>query len=135
VQPTKKRVLCVSDHAATCEILAAALARRGYEVVTARSLVTALLVACGQVFSLYVLDAEIWGGAGARLCESIRECDPLAPILFVSSESGASALRKALEAGATRYILKPDLVGLVEAAHDLASEAANGPECTDLARQ
>jgi len=135
VQPAKKRVLCVSDLGATCEILAAALARRGYEVVTARSLVTALLVACGQDFSLYVLDAEVWGGAGARLCESIRECDPLAPILFFSSAAGAGAPRKALEAGATRYILKPDLVGLVEAAHDLASEAASSPECTGLARQ
>src|SRR5215207_6435148 len=123
VQPTKKCVLCVSDHGATCEILAAVLGRRGYEVVTARSLVTALLAAYGQVFSLYVLDAEVWGGAGARLCVSISACDPLAPILVFSSAAGAGAPRKALEAGATRYILKPDLVGLVEAAHDLASEA------------
>jgi DNA-binding response OmpR family regulator len=115
--------------------VAAALARRGYEVVTARSLVTALLVACGQVFSLYVLDAEIRGGAGMRLCESIRKCDPLAPILFFSSAARASAMRKALEAGATRYILKPDLGGLVEAAHDLASEAASGPKRTGLPRQ
>jgi hypothetical protein len=83
---------------------------------------TALLVACSQVFSLYVLDAEVWGGAGARLCESIRECDPRAP-------------RMTPEAGATRYILKPDLVGLVEAAHDIASVAASSPERTSLARQ
>ena len=135
MQPTKKRVLCVSDHEATCEIVAAALERRGYEVVTARSLVTALLVACSQVFSLYVLDAEVWGGAGARLCESIRECDPRAPILFFTSAAGASAPGTAPESGATRYILKPDLVGLVEAAHDLASEAASSPERTGPARQ
>jgi len=97
--------------------------------------VTALLVACSQVFSLYVLDAEVWGGAGARLCESIRECDPRAPILFFTSAAGASAPGTAPESGATRYILKPDLVGLVEAAHDLASEAASSPERTGPARQ
>ena len=127
MQPIKKRVLCVSDQGGTCEILAASLASRGYEVVTARSLVTALLIACGQVFSLYVLDAEFWGGAGARLCESIREFDPLAPILLFSPAPGTSTLREMQAAGATSYVLKPDLSGLIEAADDLVSEVASEP--------
>ena len=96
-------------------------------MVTARSLVTALLIACGQVFNLYVLDAEFWGGAGARLCESIREFDPLAPILLFSPAPGTSALREMQAAGATSYVLKPDLSGLIEAADDLVSEVASEP--------
>jgi CheY-like chemotaxis protein len=97
--------------------------------------VTALLVACGQVFSLYVLDAEFWGGAGARLCESIRECDPLAPIILFSFAAGSGALSRAPEACATRYVLKPDLGELIEAVHDVASGAAGEPERAGFASQ
>lgn len=134
MQPTKNRVLCVSDQADTCENLTAWLARRGYEVVTAQSLVTAILVACGQVFSLYVLDVEFWGGAGTRLYESIRECDPLAPIILFSSAAKPNALREALEADATRYVHEPDPDRLVEALQGIAFGAASESERAAFAR-
>lgn len=89
------------------------LSRRGYEVVTASSLVTTLLTARGQAFHLYVLDAEFWG-AGAEVCRSIREFDPLAPIILFSTAAEESARREAFEAGATDYVIKPDVDGLLE---------------------
>ena len=89
------------------------LSRRGYEVVTASTLVTTLLTALGQAFNLYVLDAEFWG-AGPELCRSIREFDPLAPIIFFSTAAEESARREAFEAGATDFVVKPDVDGLVE---------------------
>ena len=134
MQPTKHRVLCVSDQAETCDTLAAWLARGGYEVVTARSLVTAIMVACGQVFSLYVLDAEFRGGAGTRLCESIRECDPLAPIVLFSSAAGPGALRGAPEAGVTHYVHEPDPDRLVEALQGVTFGAAGESERAAFAR-
>ena len=60
---------------------------------------------------------------------------PLAPILVFSPAVGASELRKALEAGATRRILKPDPDGLSEAMRDFASEVASGAESAASARQ
>jgi hypothetical protein len=86
------------------------------------------MVACGQVFSLYVLDAEFWGGAGAQLCESIREFDPLAPIILYSPAAGSGVLPAAPEACATHHVLKSDLDGLIEAVHGVASVAAGEPE-------
>ena len=89
------------------------LSHRGYEVVTSSSLVTTLLTARGQPFNLYVLEAEFWG-AGPELCRSIREFDPLAPIIFFSTAVEESARREAFEAGATDYVVKPDVDGLIE---------------------
>ena len=103
-------------------MLTALLSRRGYEVVTARSPITALTISCGQVFSVYVLDAQFWGGAGVRLCRSIREFDPLAPVVIFSSKAGERARREAMEAGATCFVLKPDIRGLLEAVSRVASE-------------
>lgn len=131
----KKRALYATDRGETCEFLTALLAGQGFEVVTVDSLLTALLVARGQVFSLYVLDAEFWGGAGARLCESIREFDPLAPVIFFAPAAETSAPREALAAGATRYVLKPDLSGLIEAVRDVSSGAASEPARAGSASQ
>jgi DNA-binding response OmpR family regulator len=127
VEFEKRRVLYVADQENTCEIMAALLARHGYEVVAAHSLVTALLVSRGQPFNLYVLDAQFWGGAGARLCRSIREFDPLAPIIIFSSAAGTRACGEALEAGATCYVLKPNLDELLQAVNQVTSEAAREP--------
>ena len=113
VYPTRERILFVDEHKDTCEVMTVLLSRCGYEVVTASSLITTLLTAHGQAFNLYVLDAEFWG-AGAEVCRSIREFDPLAPIVFFSTAVEESARREAFEAGATDYVVKPDVDGLIE---------------------
>ncbi|HEX6624836.1 MAG TPA: response regulator [Pyrinomonadaceae bacterium] len=113
VNPTRERILFVDEHEDTCEAMTVLLSHRGYEVVTASTLITTLLTARGQPFNLYVLDAEFWGD-GAELCRSIREFDPLTPIIFFSTAPDESARREAFEAGATDYVIKPDVDGLIE---------------------
>ena len=111
----KKRILCVAEHEEMFEVLTAMLSPRGYEVVTAPSPVTALTISCGQVFSLYVLDAQFWGETGVRLCRSIREFDPLTPVIIFSSAAGERARVEALEAGATCFVPQPNVLSLIEA--------------------
>ena len=135
MKPVKKRALYAADREETCEILTALLALRGVEVVTAPSLLTALLTARGQVFNLYVLDAEFWGGAGVRLCRSIREFDPLTPILLLSSAARGGACREALEAGATHCVFKSDVTGLVEALSRVTSAAVRDDSPATSARR
>jgi DNA-binding response OmpR family regulator len=115
VQAVKKRVLFVSEDGGACERLTALLARRGHQVVTAPSLVTALLVSRGQAFNLYVIDAQFWGGEGTELCRTIRVFDPWSSVILFSSTSAESARLEAFAAGATSYILKPDVERLIEA--------------------
>ena len=90
--PTRERILFVDEHEHNCEAMTVLLSHRGYEVVTAFTLITTLLVARGRAFDLYVLDAEFWG-AGAEVCRSIREFDPLTPIIFFSTAADESARR------------------------------------------
>ena len=115
MQAPEKRVLFVSEDVGARELLTALLARRGHHVVTAPSRVTALLVSRGQAFNLYVIDAQFWGGEGTELCRTIRVFDPLSPVILFSSTSAESARLEAFAAGATSYILKPDIERLIEA--------------------
>jgi len=115
VHSTRERILFIDEHEDTREVVAALRSRRGCEVVAASSLITTLLISRGQTFHLYVLDAQFRGDTGAELCRSIREFDPLTPIIVFSSRAEESARREALEAGANDYVIKPDVDGLLKA--------------------
>ena len=119
----KKRVLCVSEDKGTRELWTVLLAHRGYQVVSAPSLVTAILVSCGQTFDLYVIDAQLRGGEGAELCRSIRVFDPLSPVVLLSSTDSEAERLRAFDAGATSYTLKPDIGELNEAVSLVACAA------------
>ena len=44
----------------------------------------------------------------AELCERIRGFDPLAPVLFISALAEESQRPRAIAAGATAYLIKPN---------------------------
>lgn len=111
----ENRVLYVGEDEGTSELLTILLARSGHDVTTAPTLVTAQLVSRAQTFNMYVIDAQFWGGEGAELCRTIRVFDPLSPVILHSSDAAASARQEALDAGATFYVLKPDIGKLIEA--------------------
>ena len=115
MQTLENRVLYVSEDEGTSELLTVLLATSGYYVLTAPTLVTAQLVSRAQTFNMYVIDAQFWGGEGTELCRIIRGVDPLSPVILHSSDAAESARREALDAGATFYILKPDIGKLIEA--------------------
>ena len=114
MQTLEKRVLYVSEDEGTSQLLTLLLASRGHHVLTAPTLVTAQLVSRAQTFNVYVVDAQFWGGAGTELCRIIRGFDPLSPVILHSSDAAASARQEALDAGATFYVLKPDIGKLIE---------------------
>jgi len=111
------------------------LSRRGFEVVKAQSLITALLISRGQMFDVYVIDGQFRGNVGTALCRSIRVFDPLSPVVIFSSTAGESARREALGAGATRYVLKPDIAGLIETVSQVTSGVPLGVVENDSGRR
>jgi DNA-binding response OmpR family regulator len=101
----KKRILCVEDDRDTCELLNILLAE--YTVVFAHSLQESLSLLENQSFDLYLLDNWLPDGSGIEICRKIREQWPEVPIIFTSAVGQKSEIKKAMNAGAGKYMLKP----------------------------
>jgi DNA-binding response OmpR family regulator len=102
---SKKRILCVEDDKDTCELLGVLFS--GYEVVFADSLKQAFSLLETQHFDLYVLDNWLPDGSGIEVCRRIHELKPRVPIIFTSAVSQKPEIKKALDAGAREYLVKP----------------------------
>ena len=102
---TAKRILCVEDHADTCELLRCLLS--DYQVITVSTLAEAWQVAQSEPVELYVLDSRLPDGTGLELCRQIRASDPHTRIVFCSADAREAAEQQALAAGAQAYLTKP----------------------------
>ncbi len=104
------RAIVVDDSRATRSILKRALAREGFEVVEAgngREAIDAL-EATGAV-DLALVDWNMPVMTGYEFLNEVRArraFDPMA-IMMVTTESEASQVKRALDAGANEYVMKP----------------------------
>ncbi|HEX8736034.1 MAG TPA: response regulator [Pyrinomonadaceae bacterium] len=101
----KKRILCVEDDKDTCELLSILFSE--YEVVFASSLREAFSLLESEHFDLYVLDNWLPDGSGIEVCRRIHELKPHIPIIFTSAVGQKSEIKKATDAGAREYLVKP----------------------------
>lgn len=102
---SKKRILCVEDDKDTCELLSILFS--DYDVVFAGSLREAFSLLESQHFDLYVLDNWLPDGSGIEVCRKIHALKPDVPIIFTSAVGQKSEIKKALDAGAKEYLVKP----------------------------
>jgi DNA-binding response OmpR family regulator len=100
-------VLCIDDDLDTCEILEVSLGMSGYKVAVAHSVEEGLCKARKEHFSLYSIDSHLPDGSGVELCKQIRKFDLSTPIIFNSANAFAEEIKKALDAGAQAYLIKP----------------------------
>jgi two-component system, OmpR family, response regulator len=106
--PTPKgRILCTEDDADTRDLLRIILEFEGFEVSCAGDAAQAMNLATEAKFDLYVLDSWLPEMAGEDLCKTLREFDPITPILFYSGAAFESDKARAMAAGAQSYIVKP----------------------------
>ena len=108
-----RRVLCVDDHADTCDLIAAILGQ--YEVVSALSKLEGLRIAKSQHFDLILLDYHLRDGSGPELSKQIRKFNPNIPILFVIG-TYTMTRSEVLEAGAQGVVKKTDMADLLPSA-------------------
>jgi DNA-binding response OmpR family regulator len=100
-----KRVLCVEDDRDTCDVLRFIMTE--YDFSTVHSVEDALEHVGVEKYDLWVLDNWLPDGSGVELCERIRNSGDGSPIIFTSAVGQRQDIDRALEAGATHYIVKP----------------------------
>ena len=74
-------------------------------------------------FDLYLLDTQLPDLDGFELCRRMRNLDPQTPILFFSGAAYESDKQKGFEAGASAYVTKPDIEGVIGCIKQFVSHA------------
>ena len=127
MEKPSKRILCVDDDKDTCEMLAAILRLQRYEVVQARTIASALLLASAENFDLIILDWKLPDGTGVELCQKLAGLLVEAPVLFYSGNNSDETWTEAMNAGASGFLVKPVPVPkLLQTISDLAGERSAG---------
>jgi two-component system, NtrC family, response regulator AtoC len=113
-KPIKGQILFVDEDTDTCDLMCTLLERAGYLTVTASSVTEGLQQAKTRTFDLILLDWFLEDGTGIDLCKGIRGIDAMTPIFFYTGVSFPQELKKALDAGAQGYFIKPvEIEGLL----------------------
>lgn len=115
----KHRILCVDDNEDTGFMLARLLEMQGYEARNVESVEQAIELSREEPFNLYVLDWWFADGNGSEICLEIREFAPHLPIIVYSGAARESDRQEALRAGASAFVVKPEIDELMEAIEDL----------------
>jgi len=124
VADSKCRVLCVDDHHDTSEMLELLLAKEDYAVETAATMEQACRLAAQKQFDLFVLDRRLPDATGLELCAKLQEISPGVPCIFYSGDAYELHRREAIAAGASAYVAKPDIDGLIDAVQKLLADSA-----------
>jgi len=123
VPDSKCCVLCVDDHRDTSEMLQMLLAEENYEVHTAATMDEACKMASKTQYDLYVLDKRLPDGTGVELCETLMTITPNVPCIFYTGDAYELQRQEAIAAGASAYVAKPDIDGLIDAVQKLLANS------------
>jgi DNA-binding response OmpR family regulator len=122
------RVLLVEDDARVAAALAAALRRRGHEVVHSPTAADAL---AAEPVDLVLLDLNLPDGDGIEVCRAIRRRDESVAIIAVTARAEERDRVIGLRTGADDYVVKPysmaELDARIEAVLRRAVRAAPRP--------
>ena len=119
----KPRIICVDDHEDTCFMLSTLFGQMGYDVLTTGDPEEALRLATEGSFDLFILDSHYRGVSRFDLCERLRGLDPHARVIFYSGAAQETERAKGLDAGASAYVVKPDIKALMAAVRKLIADA------------
>ena len=107
-------VLCVDDDEDSRVMLGALLSFFDVEVKAVGNARQALGLIESEYFDLYLLDVWLPDIDGFELCRRLRAFDPFKPILFFSGAAYETDKQRGIQAGATGYVVKPDIGRLLE---------------------
>jgi len=107
--PNAAKVLVIDDSATICLIMARALRKAGYQVITASNGKEGLTKALQERPHCVVLDVVLPGISGYGLCRQLRALDPKhnLSIIMVSTKNTRLDQSWGLRQGADRYLAKP----------------------------
>lgn len=106
----RKRILYVDDDEMACDMMQELLGsdNDGFDIMAVSSVDAALKWIRDGRFNLYLLDYCLPVRTGAELCSMIRRFDQHTPVLIYSALSRQIDRRRAMEAGADHFLVKPD---------------------------
>lgn len=100
-------LLLVDDDATFREVLARALARRGFNVTAASGVEQALPLAQANPPEFAVIDLKMQGASGLVLVEALHTLDPATRIVMLTGYASIATAVEAIKLGATQYLPKP----------------------------
>lgn len=131
MRPTKKRILCVDNHASR-NLAVFLLEQANYQVVTASSVADALKLAKSSHFDLFLLNHSLLGGAEAELCDKLGKSAPRIPVLFYSTVTYPYHQRQAISCGIEGKPVRPiDTSEVVKNVSRLIGQQARPADATD----
>ena len=103
----KQLILVVEDDIPILTGLVDLLESEGYDIMSARDGIAALLVYREKKPDLILLDIMLPNKSGYDVCREIRKNDPVTPILMLTAKGQEVDKVVGLELGADDYIVKP----------------------------
>ncbi len=101
------RVLVVDDDRSMCELMQAALEKRGHEVEACTRGAEALELISNRDFGAVVTDLNLEKMSGLDICKYVTENRPEVPVLVVTAFGDMSSAIAAIRAGAYDFLNKP----------------------------
>jgi DNA-binding response OmpR family regulator len=111
VADAPKRILLVEDDPSLAMGLVDALEFEGFEVTHARTGQDGIQLAKDRRPDCMILDLMLPDTNGYRVCEVVRETDPVLPILMLTARSQEADKIRGLDSGADDYVTKPFSIG------------------------
>lgn len=122
-------LLLVDDDALFRDVLSRALRTRGYVVVTAADVPTALAVAAHDPPEYAVVDLKMPGASGLKLIEQLHALEPATRIIVLTGYASIATAVEAVKLGAVDYLSKPadadEVVAALERRHGDSSLAVD----------
>ena len=103
----KSKILCIEDNQDTCELITFVFNQAGYEIESCTQS-ECLEHIQGEKYLAIILDNYFDGMSGIEICREIRSFDKITPIIFFSGEARQAEIDKAIAAGASDYLVKPN---------------------------
>ncbi|HRQ04373.1 MAG TPA: response regulator transcription factor [Nitrosomonas halophila] len=124
----RPNLMIVDDDTVFCDVLAKAMSKRGFEVVCAHTIQTALQQAESLAPEYAIIDLKLADESGLSLVEKIKELDPGTRIVVLTGYASIATAVEAIKLGATHYLAKP-----VDADEIMAAfERTNGDSDTPI---
>ena len=100
-------LLLVDDDITFCEVLGAALEKRGFAVTVAHSVEQAIPLAESNPPEFAVVDLKMGGVPGLVLVKLLHGLDPNTRIVVLTGYASIATTVEAIKLGATQYLAKP----------------------------
>ncbi len=97
----------VDDDKVFCDVLAKAMAKRGFSVTCASTIEDALILAEASTPEYAIVDLKLSSESGLVLVEKLKTLDPGTRIVMLTGYASIATAVEAIKLGATHYLAKP----------------------------